>query len=106
VISPSSCIRACISLFRGSIFLAIAAGEKSSMLSNVISTFISPSPVSTLGTPNATRGFIAFIRESKLSTSNMSILRSATGGSASAGLPARSAITPIVNGTCTFFCAP
>ena len=76
------------------------------MLSNVISTAMLPSPVSVLGTVNCTRGFIAFIRASKLSTSMSRNLRSATGARGSAGLPERSAITPITNGSCTFFSAP
>ena len=44
------------------------------------STLRLPSPVSVLGTWNATRGFIAFRRSSKLSTSISRNLRSATGG--------------------------
>ena len=39
------------------------------MLSNVMSTARLPSPVSVFGTLNATRGFIDFMRSSKLSTS-------------------------------------
>ena len=35
-----------------------------------------------------------------------SALRSATGGSGSAGFPDRSARTPITKGSWTFFCAP
>ena len=48
------------------------------MLSNVMSTLMLPSPVSVLGTWKATRGFIAFRRSSKLSTSISRNLRSAT----------------------------
>ncbi len=76
------------------------------MLSKVMSTARLPSPVSVFGTVNATRGFIDFIRSSKLSTSISSILRSATAGSGSVGLPERSDITPTTNGSCTFFCEP
>ena len=76
------------------------------MLSNVMSTARLPSPVSVLGTWNATRGFIAFMRASKLSTSISRNLRSATGGSGSLGLPDRSDSTPITKGSCTFFSAP
>ncbi|CKS52316.1 Uncharacterised protein [Mycobacterium tuberculosis] len=54
----------------------------------------------------AARGFMAFMRESKLSTSISRNLRSATGASGSAGLPDRSASTPITKGSCTFFSAP
>ena len=85
---------------------ATAAGEKSSMFSKVRSTARLPSPVSVLGTMKATRGFIAFMRLSKLSTSNSRNLRSATGGRGSTGLPARSAMTPITKGNWTFFSAP
>ena len=53
------------------------------MLSNVSSTLILPSPVSVLGTWNAARGFSAFIRLSKLSTSMSRNFRSATGASGS-----------------------
>ena len=76
------------------------------MLSKVMSTGMLPSPVSVFGTWNATRGFIAFMRSSKLSTSISRNLRSATGGSGSAGLPDRSAMTPITNGNWIFFSAP
>src|SRR5690606_2147638 len=100
-----SCVRASSSLSRPATLRATAAGEKSSMLSNVMSTLSSPSPVSVFGTANAARGFSAFIRLSKLSTSISSILRSSIGGSGSSRLPARSASTPITNGICTFFCA-
>jgi hypothetical protein len=58
------------------------------------------------GTENATRGFIDFRRESKLSTSISRNLRSATAGSGSDGLPDKSDITPITNGSWTFFSAP
>ena len=93
-------------MFNESTFLAIAAGEKSSMLSKVNSTFRLPSPVSVLGTWNAARGFMAFIRESKLSTSISRNFRSSTPGSGSAGLPDRSASTPITKGSWIFFSAP
>ena len=76
------------------------------MFSNVMSTLRLPSPVSVFGTANATRGFIDFRRSSKLSTSISRNLRSATGASASAGLPDRSAITPITNGICIFLFDP
>ncbi len=85
---------------------ATAAGEKSSMLSKVMSTLRFPSPVSLFGTVKATRGFKALSRWSKLSTSIESALRSATGASGSAGLPARSASTPMTKGISTFFSAP
>ena len=85
---------------------AMAAGVKSSMFSKVISTGRLPSPVSSLGTWNATRGCMALRRESKLSTSTSRNLRSATGARGSAGLPARSAITPMTKGNWTFFSAP
>ena len=85
---------------------ATLAGEKSSMLSKLMSTFMSPSPVSALGTENAARGFMAFMRESKLSVSISRNFRSATGASGSAGLPDKSASTPMMKGSCTFFCAP
>ena len=58
------------------------------------------------GTMKATRGLIAFMRSSKLSTSISSILRSATGCSGSAGLPDRSDITPTTKGSWTFFSDP
>ena len=73
------------------------------MLSKVSSTLRLPSPVSVFGTWKATRGFIAFMRLSKLSTSMSRNLRSATGGSGSAGLPDRSAITPMTKGSWIFF---
>ena len=73
------------------------------MLSKVMSTAMLPSPVSVFGTMKATRGLIAFRRSSKLSTSISRNLRSATGGSGSVGLPDRSAMTPITNGSWTFF---
>jgi len=57
-------------------------------------------------TLKATRGFMDFMRESKLSTSISRNLRSDTGGSGSSGLPDRSAITPITKGNWTFFSAP
>ncbi len=76
------------------------------MLSNVMSTLRLPSPVSVLGTANATRGFIDFRRSSKLSTSISRNLRSATGARGSAGLPDRSAMTPITNGICIFLLEP
>ncbi len=76
------------------------------MLSKVMSTARLPSPVSVLGTVKATRGFIDFSRSSKLSTSISSILRSATAGSGSDGLPDRSAMTPTTKGNCTFFSEP
>ncbi|MNC97682.1 hypothetical protein D3C83_154170 [compost metagenome] len=76
-----SCCRVSSSLPSASTLRATAAGEKSSMLSNVSSTLRFPSPVRVLGTWNATRGFIAFIRLSKLSMSMSRNLRSATGGS-------------------------
>ena len=76
------------------------------MLSNVSSTLRLPSPVSVFGTWNAARGFSAFMRLSKLSTSMSRNLRSATGGSGSAGLPDRSASTPMTNGSWIFFSAP
>ena len=57
-----------------------------------------PKPNDT-ATENATRGFIDFMRASKLSTSTSRNLRSDTGGSASSGLPDRSDITPITNGS-------
>ncbi|PAV66566.1 hypothetical protein WR25_01167 [Diploscapter pachys] len=85
---------------------ATAAGLKSSMLSKVMSRLRLPSPVSSLGTLNATRGFMALRRESKLSTSISRNLRSATAGSGSAGLPARSESTPMTKGSWTFFSAP
>ena len=76
------------------------------MLSKVMSTARLPSPVNVFGTMNATRGFIDFMRSSKLSTSISSILRSTTAGSGSAGLPDRSDITPTTKGNCTFFSEP
>ncbi len=76
------------------------------MLSKVMSTLKLPSPVNVFGTAKAVRGFIAFRRLSKLSTSISSGLRSSTGGNSSAGFPERSARTPMTNGTCTFFSAP
>ena len=76
------------------------------MLSKVTSTLRLPSPVSVLGTWKATRGFIALSRSSKLSTSISRNFRSSTGGSGSAGLPERSAITPMTKGNWTFFSAP
>jgi hypothetical protein len=85
---------------------AIAAGEKSSMLSNVMSTNSRPSPDNVFGTANATRGFIAFIRLSKLSMSILKNRRSPTAGSGSTGLPDKSASTPITNGNSTFFSEP
>ncbi|MNT72870.1 hypothetical protein D3C72_2115110 [compost metagenome] len=85
---------------------ATAAGLKSSMLSKVMSRLRLPSPVRALGTLKATRGFIDFSRESKLSTSISRNLRSPTAGSGSAGLPARSAMTPMTKGNWTFFSAP
>jgi len=74
------------------------AGEKSSMLSKVMSTFIWPSPVSVLGTWKATRGLIDFMRSSKLSMSTAMNSRSARSGIGSICLPARSAMTPITKG--------
>ncbi len=99
-------MRASSSLFSASTLRATAAGEKSSMLLKVMSTARLPSPVSVLGTVKATRGFIDFMRSSKLSMSISSILRSATGGSGSVGLPDRSDITPTTKGSCTFFSDP
>jgi len=84
----------------------MAPGEKSAMLSKVMSTGRLPSPVRVLGTWNATRGFMLLRRSSKLSTSISRNLRSATGARASAGLPERSAITPMTKGRLTFFSAP
>src|SRR6516225_7349088 len=101
-----SWVRASSRLFSAPTFLATASGEKSAMLSNVMSTLRLPSPVSVLGTANATRGFIDFRRSSKLSTSISRNLRSATGASGSAGLPDRSAITPMTNGICIFLFEP
>ena len=63
-----SWVRASSRLLSAPTFLATASGEKSDMLSNVMSTLRLPSPVSVLGTANATRGFIDFRRSSKLST--------------------------------------
>jgi hypothetical protein len=85
---------------------ATAAGEKSSMLSNVMSTARLPSPVRVFGTVKATRGFIDFMRSSKLSMSMLTNLRSSTDGSGSFASPERSAMTPMTNGTWTFFWAP
>ena len=65
-----------------------------------------PSPLSVLGTSKAARGFMDFMRSSKLSTSNSRNLRSATGASGSTGLPDKSANTPITKGNWTVFCAP
>jgi hypothetical protein len=93
-------------LFSASTLRAIAAGEKSSMLSKVMSRLMLPSPVSVLGTWKATRGFCALRKESKLSTSTSVNLRSATGASGSAGLPERSDSTPMTKGSCTFFLEP
>src|SRR3954471_6191878 len=101
-----SCWRASSSLFSESTLRATAAGEKSSMLSKVMSTLMLPSPVRAFGTEKAARGLIAFMRLSKLSTSTSRNLRSATGGSGSLGLPDRSDRTPITKGSCTFFSAP
>ncbi|MNS82739.1 hypothetical protein D3C72_1164920 [compost metagenome] len=84
----------------------MAAGEKSSMLSKVMSTINWPSSDSVLATGNATRGFIAFMRSSKLSTSMLKNFRSATGGSGSTCVPERSASTPITNGSSIFFSEP
>src|SRR5262245_4390746 len=76
------------------------------MLSKVMSTMRLPSPVSVFGTWNATRGFIALRRWSKLSISMSRNFRSATSGSGSAGLPERFAITPMTKGSWIFFSAP
>src|SRR5262249_35157432 len=76
------------------------------MLSKVRSTCRLPSPVSVLGTEKAARGFIDFIRSSKLSMSIDRNLRSSTDGKGSLASPERSDITPMTNGTCTFFWAP
>ena len=76
------------------------------MLSKVRSTAMLPSPVSLLGTWKATRGFMAFMRASKLSTSMSMNLRSATATAGSLDLPDRSAITPITKGNWIFFSAP
>src|SRR5262245_24757953 len=76
------------------------------MFSNVMSTDMLPSPVSVLGTVNCTLGFMERNRSSKLSTSIVRALRSATAGSSSADLPDRSASTPITNGSWIFFSAP
>ena len=54
----------------------------------------------------ATRGFMDFMRSSKLSTSMLANLRSSTPGSGSFASPERSARTPITKGICTFFWAP
>src|SRR5688572_19083009 len=102
----ASCWRVSSSLPSASTLRAIAAGVKSSMLSNVSSTLRFPSPVSVFGTWKATRGFIAFIRLSKLSTSISRNLRSGTSGSGSAGFPDRSASTPMTKGSWIFFSAP
>ena len=99
-------MRASSSLFRESTFFAIAAGEKSSMLSKLMSIARLPSPVSVFGTWQTTRGLIAFILASKLSMSISRNLRSATSGSTSLRLPERSAITPITNGSWIFFSDP
>src|SRR5208283_65298 len=98
-----SCVRASSSLRKGSTFRAIAAGEKSFMLSNVTSTLRLPSPVSVFGTWNATCGFIALRRSSKFSASISRNLRSCTGARGSTGLPVRSASTPMTNGSSIFF---
>src|SRR4029453_13864113 len=98
-----SCERASSSLLSASTLRATAAGEKSSMLSKVSSTFRLPSPVSVLGTANATRGFIAFMRLSKLSTSISRNLRSSTGGSGCAGFPDKWARTPMTKGRGNLF---
>ena len=76
------------------------------MLRNEMSTITCPSPESVLGTLKATRGEMAFMRSSKLSTSMSRNWRSATGGSGWTGLPDRSAITPITKGSSTFFSLP
>ena len=76
------------------------------MFSKVRSTAMLPSPVSVFGTWNATRGFIAFIRLSKLSTSTSRNLRSATGGNGSSDLPDRSDMTPMMKGNWTFLSEP
>src|SRR5882724_11335410 len=76
------------------------------MLSNVRSIERLPSPVSVFGTENAARGFIDFMRSSKLSMSICRNLRSSTDGSGSFESPDRSDITPMTKGTCTFFIAP
>jgi hypothetical protein len=49
---------------------------------------------------------MAFMRSSKLSMSMSRNLRSATGGNASAGLPERSASTPMTKGSSIFFSEP
>ena len=59
------------------------------MLSKVMSTDMLPSPVSVLGTAKAARGFIDFMRSSKLSTSISRNLRSATDGRGILGRLAR-----------------
>ena len=99
-------VRASSSLLSASTFRATAAGEKSSMLSNVISTAILPSPVSEFGTVNCTLGFIDLRRSSKLSTSIVRALRSATAGSSSDDLPDKSASTPMTKGSWIFFSDP
>ncbi|MNT49643.1 hypothetical protein D3C72_1865080 [compost metagenome] len=76
------------------------------MLSKVMSTMSWPSPVSVLGTANATRGWMAFIRSSKLSMSISRNFLSGTGGKASVGLPDRSDKTPITKGNSIFFSDP
>ena len=101
-----SSVRASSSRRSASTLRAIAAGEKSSICSNVMSTLSIPSPVSVFGTWNATRGATDFIRSSKLSTSISRNLRSGKSGNGSARLPARSEITPITNGNCTLRSAP
>ena len=99
-------MRASSSLRSGSTLRATSAGLKSLIFSNTSSTESMPSPVSVLGTLNAARGFIAFIRLSKLSMSNSRNFRSATLPLGTSDLPERSDITPITKGNCTFFVAP
>ena len=69
------------------------------MLSNVMSTPILPPPSwSLFSTANFTRGFMLFSTSSKLSGVTSTNLRSLSRGSASAGLPLKSARTPIKKG--------
>src|SRR3546814_17065893 len=83
-----SWVRASSSLFSASTLRATAAGEKSSMLSKVMSTLRLPSPVSVFGTVKDTRGFIDLIRVSKLSMEITTALRLEPAGSDRAGWPA------------------